>query len=544
MLITDQQLLFYQRCDRRAFLDIYGDSSQKEAPSDFLMKLMQDSANFQQRVLETQTYQKPDYPARDWSAAAQATLELMQQGVEKIAKGVLAVLPEQLQQVRWLPPAPNITLVSYPDLLVKQPGYSNFGDWIYVPTDIRLGKRPKLDYQMVVAFHAQVLALVQGSQPDVSWLILREKGAYGVNLSQRIDQMRQILADYIEMLQSQQEPEVFIARQKCSLCQWHQSCYQVAQSQHHLSLLPGVTPSRYLCLQELNLLSVEALAQITPDVLEPYPEFSDGSGLQVIQQAQAVWHNQAVLRWSVRRTMAATITETDPATRIDAANGSTVQPGSIVANYVSSRDSNIHKNGQNSPSIHGTTLQDILYQAPVELYFDIEAQPELHLDYLHGVLVVDKRSNTQEFYGFLAESPESELIAWQQFLELVWAYPIAPIYHFCDYELKTIQRLAKTYQTPRYLWQPLIKRLVDIHQKVTQTVTLPVESYALKPIARWMGFEWRNANANGAQCVYWYEQWLKTGDRTVLETILRYNEDDCRATHHVKDWLANFLDQA
>ena len=66
-----------------------------------------------------------------------------------------------------------------------------------------------------------------------------------------------------------------------------------------------------------------------------------------------------------------------------------------------------------------------------------------------------------------------------------------------------------------------------------------MESYALKNIARWLGFEWRDTKANGAQAICWYDEWLKTSDRTFLDMIVRYNEDDCRATFHVKDWLTN-----
>ena len=80
----------------------------------------------------------------------------------------------------------------------------------------------------------------------------------------------------------------------------------------------------------------------------------------------------------------------------------------------------------------------------------------------------------------------------------MWAYPIAPIFHFCDYEVKTFKRLAKLYNTPAYLWKPVLKRFVDIHKQVTQKAIMPVESYALKPIARWLGFDWRDAKANGA----------------------------------------------
>jgi predicted RecB family nuclease len=31
------------------------------------------------------------------------------------------------------------------------------------------------------------------------------------------------------------------------------------------------------------------------------------------------------------------------------------------------------------------------------------------------------------------------------------------------------------------------------------------------------------------------------GNCTFLEAILRYNEDDCWATCHIKDWLTNFI---
>ena len=132
---------------------------------------------------------------------------------------------------------------------------------------------------------------------------------------------------------------------------------------------------------------------------------------------------------------------------------------------------------------------------------------------------------------------------WSQFLDLVWKYPIAPIYHFCEYEIKTVKKLATLYKTPTYQWQPLLNRFVDVHQVVTQNITLPIESYTLKNIARWLGFEWRNPEANGAQSICWYEKWLETGDRSLLDAIVIYNEDDCYATYYIKEWLSKFLNQ-
>lgn len=493
MLITDKLLLSYLRCDRRGFLDVWGDFNQLDPPSDFLLKLIRDSFTHQQAVLAQYNVIQPQYPKGDWPAGHEATLALMQAGVDYIYRGVL-FLDETATPDAVAPPS----LLSRPHLLIKQTGQSQFGEWMYTPADIWLGKRPKLDYQTIGAFHALVLAQIQGVMPETTWLLLREKKPYAINLTLRLPQVETALREYLDILQVKHEPEVFIARQKCSLCRWYSRCYELAHAQKHLSLLPGVTPSRYTKLKRLNLTTVESLAEISPELLAEHSEFGDGVGFQLVQQAQSTQQNRALLRRPV----------------VEAATWA-----------------NSPENHQNFPTL----------SAPVELYFDIEAEPELNLDYLHGVLVVDRRSNTEIFHAFLAEHPADEGLIWQKFLDFVWSYPIAPIFHFCDYEVQTFKRLAKLYQTPPYLWQPVLKRFVDIHKQVTQTVTMPVESYALKPIARWLGFEWRDAKANGAQCVCWYDEWLKTGDQSLLEAIVRYNEDDCRATHRVKDWLTQFV---
>ena len=601
MLITDKLLLSYQRCHLRAFLDTCGDWKQLDPPSDFLLKLMRDSATYQQQALEHETYQQPYYPRGDWEAGAAATLSLMQQGVDRIYRGVLirsefgktnaattslvGIDSQYFPEFGEIPetpvdfsssnlPSSNITLISRPHLLIKQPGQSKFGNWSYTTADIWLSKRPKLEYQIIAAFHAQVLASVQETMPDTAWLMLRKKGLCSVNLGQRNPQMFEILDDCIQMIENRDKPEVFISRQKCNLCGWYTICHAEAESIKHLSLLPGVTASRYARLKTLGITDVEALANASSELLSEYPEFPDRVAFDVVQQAKSHLLNQPLLR---EEGSSATSNVRDLTDSSSAAN--------TVRDLTKLTDVGVRKEGireeaevnefitilevpqkslatvnlvqgkttENKPatsSIPAPILRKkpipysqsvFLPIAPIELYFDIEAEPELNLDYLHGVLVVDRCNNTENFHGFLAESAAEEGVIWQQFLELMWAYPIAPIFHFCDYEVKTFKRLAKLYNTPAYLWKPVLKRFVDIHKQVTQKAIMPVESYALKPIARWLGFDWRDAKANGAQCVCWYEDWLKTGDRSLLEAIVRYNEDDCRATYVVKDWLTNFL---
>lgn len=484
VVVSEDLLLNFQRCDRRAFLDLYGDPEHRDPPSDYLSKLHQDSIAHQQTVIKDWPAVIPAYPHRDWAAGAQATLDLMWQGAERISRGILISTD-----------ANGTVLLSRPKLLVRQPGASIFGDWHYMAVDIKLGKRAKSDYQIIAAYHTHVLAEVQGAWPETSLLILRHQNVYEVDLFDQVPKMLEVLGDCVNTLQNGQEPEVFIARNRCDLCHWFSHCYTQAKVTNHLSLLPGVTPNRYAHLENLALTSVADLSAASPESLEDLPGFGTHVAQKLVRQAQATYAQQPLL------TM----------------------------------------HGENLIRDNRTVVEQLLPTAPVELYFDIEAAPERELIYLHGVLAIDRRSNTDTFHALVAEHPDDEKRIWEEFLELAHQYPTAPIFHFCPYEYQTIKKLASFFETPVERVEPLLERFVDVHDSIVQMVTLPIESYALKAIARWVGFEWRDEGANGAQSIYWYDQWLETSDRTFLDTILRYNEDDCRATWLVKDWLTGFL---
>ncbi|MEO0408760.1 MAG: TM0106 family RecB-like putative nuclease, partial [Cyanobacteria bacterium P01_A01_bin.135] len=461
--------------------------TRRDPDSDYLQKLQQDSFSHQQQILlDYPAAQQPSYPGGDFKAGAAATRALMTAGVEYIVNGVL-----------YLERQDNTLLVGRPKLLVRQGGWSDFGDWCYHVVDIKMGKRPKADYQVLSAFHTYLLSEMQAAWPETSWLILKEGKRYGVSLVDQLPKMEEALAGCIESLKATQAPEVFIARNRCDLCHWFSQCYQIAYEQRHLSLLPGVTPNRYRHLKALSLTTVERLSAVPPSLLEPLPGFGPQVARKLVRQAQATFRDCAI-----------PISEPSP------------------------------------PDEGGLTA--LLPSASVELYFDIEAAPERDLMYLHGVLVVERngRGNPQtQFHAFLAESEAEEETVWRQFLALTACYPSAPIYHFCPYEAQAVKKLAERYGTPRYVVQSLLRRFVDLHDRVVKTVTLPTESYALKSIARWVGFDWRDQEANGAQSIFWYDQWMLQGDRQFIERIVRYNEDDCRATWEVKDWLVSFLHQ-
>jgi uncharacterized protein len=251
-------------------------------------------------------------------------------------------------------------------------------------------------------------------------------------------------------------------------------------------LVPGITPSRYEQLKLLGVNSLESLANACPINLAQV--FSQDVALALQRQAVALLENRVIPK----------------------------------SEYFSA----------NHHSIPTTSI---------ELYFDIEAEPERGIDFLLGVFLVDRQNEHSQYYAFLAEKITEEGKIWQQFLTFVNAYPESTIFHYSEYEVETIKRLGQLYQTPKEEIKSLLLRCVDLHELVTTTLTLPVESYSLKSLANWLGFQWRDPGVGGDQSVCWYDSWLNTGDRLNLDLILRYNEDDCRATYHLKNWLVDFL---
>lgn len=494
-MLTNELLFDYQRCQRRSFLNAYGDRRQLDPKSELALKIQQDSQIHRQSILAEMTVEQLPYNRGDWAGSARATRELMSQGVERIANGVLLVegtcgLPVESSE--------GAALLSRPDLLVKQAGKSVFGNWLYVPADIRFSKRPKRDYQIIAAFHSLLLEGIQGVRPEVAWLILREKGKYTVDLSAFMPIMSSLAADCFHTLEKQVEPDLFIARHSCEMCRWFSSCHAIAKHTRHLSLLPGVTPKRYELLLEQNLTTVEALANAKPTELASY--------------------------------------------LLDNCHGEPAVAAEVAATLKLQAQAAAYNTPIALPPLPNFSAAD-LPTYPVELYFDIEAEPEMDLAFLHGVLLVDRTAKRQTFYPFLAEKPEDEGRAWAQFLDLVERYPEAPIFHFCEYEAQTVKKLARRYGTSYDRWRPLLYRFVDLHKWATKTVVLPVESYSLKSLARWLGFEWRDKTANGAQCIVWYNQWQEMPERKYLDSILVYNEDDCRATYILKEWLSGFLNK-
>jgi predicted RecB family nuclease len=80
---------------------------------------------------------------------------------------------------------------------------------------------------------------------------------------------------------------------------------------------------------------------------------------------------------------------------------------------------------------------------------------------------------------------------------------------------------------------------IDLHNLAKEQIQTE-GPLGLKQLAASAGFQWRDDNPSGEASMLWYEVATR-GDNDEAaasrQRILDYNEDDCRATKSLRDWL-------
>ena len=177
----------------------------------------------------------------------------------------------------------------------------------------------------------------------------------------------------------------------------------------------------------------------------------------------------------------------------------------------------------------------ILPETDVEIFFDIESDPDFNIDYLYGLLVREK--GKEKYIDFWASSVEEEKKLWKDFLSFIASKKDFTIYYYTSYELQSLKRLKQRYGIDEKLYRKILDNAVDLYTTLTKNVILPVYSYSIKPVARYLGFDWKSEKASGSQSMVWYSEYIKAKDKKIKDVIIQYNKDDCVATRVLKDWL-------
>jgi uncharacterized protein len=170
-----------------------------------------------------------------------------------------------------------------------------------------------------------------------------------------------------------------------------------------------------------------------------------------------------------------------------------------------------------------------------EIYFDVESDPTNSIDYMFGTLV--RKDGKEEYKYFWAKDKDDEERMWKEFLDFLVPLENFVIYHYAPYELQVFGKMVKKYGAAEELISKFKENTIDLYTYAVEGAVLPLYFYGLKDVAGFLGYQWQAEDAGGAESVVWYNDWLRTGDKKIKEKIVKYNEDDVRATALVKDWL-------
>src|SRR5215210_6660742 len=118
------------------------------------------------------------------------------------------------------------------------------------------------------------------------------------------------------------------------------------------------------------------------------------------------------------------------------------------------------------------------------------------------------------------------------------------VYHYAPYEPTSLKRLMGRYGTREDEVDRLLREgvLVDLYRVVRQSLRASVESYSIKKLEAFYGFEREIDLRDAGSSIVAFEEWLELGEgdrpaATHLDQIERYNRDDVRSTGKLRDWL-------
>jgi uncharacterized protein len=271
------------------------------------------------------------------------------------------------------------------------------------------------------------------------------------------------------------------SKSECGLCRWRVHCHDQLVATDDLTLLSTVGESERARLSDAGVASREELAAATPDALE-----AAGFG----------------------KRRAATLV----------------------------RAARVQKSG--TPEVIAVWARP---NVELEIAYDIEDDVFEPYAYLHGLLLRPLGRNAS-YEPICAAPPETERDLWSRLVnrvERLTTHNSFCVYVYGSHERTTLRRLAARYGRGDVI-EAFIARFVDVHDALTKTVVLPTESVSLKAVATWLGFTWRDATPSGTESMAWWAEYARSpsSNRSALDRILAYNEDDLIATFAVVDWMS------
>ncbi len=414
------------------------------------------------------------------------TLDAMRRGVAVIHQG-------RLVHGRWS---------GYPDFLVRVPQPSALGDWSYEVADAKLATVPKADAVLQIAVYSRLLERAQGAVPVQMRLELgRGQGRESFRVTDFAAFERALTRQFDEhcaaLPGTYPEPVEF-----CERCDWNTACRDRRRADDHLSLVANSTRHQRRRLEARGITTLTGLARLSLPLDPPLARVAPA----VLQRI----HRQAKTQ-------------------------------------LTGRERNRPFYELVLPPENGRGLLKLPELSEGDLFFDIESSrpgADEALEYLFGF--VDRDSHYEDRWAF---SRAEERRVFEDFMDLVAArrerFPDLHIYHYGGYETGALKRLMSRYATREDAMDGLLRRqvFVDLLQVVRQGVVASVESYSIKEMEPFYGFEREQELLEANRARARMDAMLDSGDTDAgvlaedRELIRRYNREDCVSTLELHGWL-------
>ena len=403
------------------------------------------------------------------------------------------------------------TFLGRADFLRKVASPSRFGDFGYEVVDTKLALSPKPYFLVQLCNYSEHLERIQGVAPRDAEIVL----GTGVERRFRVDQFsayyRALKRAYLASVASGADAYPFECAH-CDLCAWRDLCAKRRDDDDHLSIVANIRRDQVAKLEKASLPTVAALASAS-DAACPRDLNAETFARLRAQAAEQDRYRSA---------------------RPDAEH------------TYSFREAGVPSDAEAAKTFGFARLPE---PAPGDVFFDMEGDPMFApgraLEYLFGVYT----SDDDAYVPFWGCDPAQERVAFERFVDFVTErrtrYPNLHVYHYAPYETSALKRLMGRFGSRENEIDAFLRAgtFVDLYPIVTQSVVISQPSYSIKKLEALYGFTRSTTTRAGDDSIVMFESWLENGDDATLEDIRAYNEDDCRSTHALRQWLLRVRDE-
>jgi uncharacterized protein len=418
------------------------------------------------------------------------TLDAMVGGIDVIVQGALS-------HGRWS---------GRVDVLKRVEAASAFGTWSYEVTDTKLARETKAGTVLQLCVYSDLLAEAQGTVPErmhvvAPWSDFRPQtfrfadfGAF----------YRRAKLAFEKSIDGPAEETTYPdPKPHCDICRWNEVCEKRRRDDDHLSLVANASKLQVAELATRGTSTVAALAEI-PLPITWKPEHGTASSFERLREQARV--------------------------------------------QVRARESG-QPYFELLPIENGLGLGRLPEPSEGDIFLDLEGDRfvgEHGFEYLFGCWMREQGEWT--YRGFWATTRAEEKASFEALIDLItarWkADPGLHVYHYAPYEPAALKRLMGRYLTREdELDRMLRARLfVDLYAVVRQSIRAGVESYSIKKLEPYYGYERQIPlkEANQALLALQTQLELEAAPGIAEEdrvSVERYNEDDCRSAEALRAWL-------